>query len=466
MYLASRPVHRLATKIVPRAPNQEGSMKKGGRRLVLFVVLVQVSWLLKNANKWYAFLLPDNVASRVSSDRSSVDSTISNKSMSNNEKQNDATMNDPSWPFSYNATNNQSQAKLYFVHVGKAGGSTLYQNVRLNAARPWLACRMNHTRTSINTANTNTYTNDGCYHPPPSHHSQLYQHTYGHYHLWNPLYSDEERQWLLNNTNVLLFTVRHPLDRFISAFGYHHAEMFDKQTPKNQNTTQPPPVKPRFVKRAAMYNGCFATVQDMAETLLSLQNHKETNINNDDNHHQCATIARQLLQGKDTGNYGSHYWCNFQYYWKYTQNTLADNKKNTAHVAVVRTEALWSDVNGLEVLLGGSNSTFAHHLQRNVRQSHGSEAFAVSRRDVSPEARAVLCCHLIAELQVYQHLIQSSINLPADEKRWSLQQLHVRCGVDPSEIRALLADDSTVTNDYQVVDWNVWNTTVCQGRAV
>ncbi len=271
------------------------------------------------------------------------------------------------WPFS----EDPQSAKLYYIHVGKAGGIALEKQVGVANRRKYLDCHMGLSNTS-------------CYVPQPKH-SQIERQTYGHYHLWNPTFTDEQRAWLRNQTNLLLFTVRDPVDRIVSAFRYHHNEMFSKDGKT---------ILPQYRKREKMYNECFPNVQALSDAL-------STRTRNDLS--TCETMARQLVRGELAIEYGSHFHYNYQ---NYVNRVWSDRRK---HVAVLRTEFLWKDVDRLEQLLGGSNETFASQVASNPKFSHGSERFTLHNGVSTTGARA-LCCHLISELEVYQELIQSAVN--------------------------------------------------------
>ena len=59
--------------------------------------------------------------------------------------------------------------------------------------------------------------------------------------MWGGNYNKEEKEWMLNNSNVFLYTVRHPIDRLISTYNYHrdyysNATQFARYAKFTQNT--------------------------------------------------------------------------------------------------------------------------------------------------------------------------------------------------------------------------------------
>lgn len=130
------------------------------------------------------------------------------------------------WPFEQ-----PQDAKLYFIHVGKAGGKSLYKEIFLFPTIDAVPCRMqtahNNPRCIQNALTkavgekykrkTKTKTQKHAAMP------HVARRLLGHVHVHSPRYTEEQREWLRNETNLLVFTVRDPGKRNLApskwAFG-------------------------------------------------------------------------------------------------------------------------------------------------------------------------------------------------------------------------------------------------------
>ena len=119
------------------------------------------------------------------------------------------------WPFQ-----DPGQAKIYLVHVGKAGGKSLYSKLSTEKIRKAVSCRM------ASRSNGLAPRNGICLGPDRRSMPVLAQQTLGLFHMKAGLYKPKELAWLQRETNMLLFTVRDPIDRLVSAFNYHHHGWF------------------------------------------------------------------------------------------------------------------------------------------------------------------------------------------------------------------------------------------------
>ena len=126
--------------------------------------------------------------------------------------------------------------RIYFIHVGKAGGSTLVTALGLLNTIRAVKCMVNETR--VGGGDTSS-----CYRHPPGA-SQLTRLTLGFFHMQGVAIAKEGRKWLLDNTNVFLFTVRDPIARLISAYNYHRHEYSTGSARK-------------FPRLAKFYTQCF-----------------------------------------------------------------------------------------------------------------------------------------------------------------------------------------------------------------
>ena len=277
--------------------------------------------------------------------------------------------------------------RIYLIHVGKAGGSTLVRALKLVDTPRAVKCMVNMTRAGGDGTSS-------CYRHPRGV-SQLTRHTLGFFHMEGLLIPKEGRTWLLNNTNVFLFTVRDPISRLISAYNYHKHEY--------RNVT-------KFPSHAKFYTQCFSDGFDaMIDDLRNLSSV------------ECSKMGVSSLLGKiRTG--GLHFEFNYEYYMKYTLG----QRPNHA-VAVVRTEHMWEDVVHLDQVLGGTGN---FGKMDGFKFTHGSENYT-GTTDISTSNTVFLCCLISREMEVYQQMILKAVNLDDKQKRDSLKDLLGRCHIKP-----------------------------------
>jgi hypothetical protein len=149
--------------------------------------------------------------------------------------------------------------KLYLIHIGKAGGSTIKTALDLTTLPSSVECMVKqqnneyhyHNNTKSIIDDNETYYTD-CYNYRPNS-SQLQRRILGYYHLQGVLYSPNATKWLFEHTNMFLFTVRDPIERLISTFYYHRKQY--------TNITL-------FPLRASFYTKCFPGGMDFMLTEL------------------------------------------------------------------------------------------------------------------------------------------------------------------------------------------------------
>jgi hypothetical protein len=281
--------------------------------------------------------------------------------------------------------------RLYLIHVGKAGGSTLVRALKLIDTTRAVKCMVNETRVGGGGISS-------CYRQPAGV-SQLTRRTLGFFHLTGALDSKEGRKWLLDNTNVFLFAVRDPIARLISAFNYHRYEY--------SNVT-------KFPSHAKYYTACFpGSFDSMIDDIRN-----ETSV-------ECSRMGVNALLGKiRTG--GIHFEFNYEHYLKYTLG----QRPNHA-VAVVRTEHMWEDVIHLDQVLGGTGK---YGKVEGFKFTHGSENFTGAHSTgISTSNTVFLCCLISREMEIYQQMILKALNLDDEQKRETLNNLLDRCLIMPEE---------------------------------
>lgn len=165
------------------------------------------------------------------------------------------------WPFA-----SSNDVFIYLMHVGKAGGKSLYEALNVTRIKtrflPGIDCRIQQNNVSA------------CpYKEAPF---QLSKRLMGHFHLYGHGYTQQHVKWLHKHTNLLLFTVRNPVDRLVSAWNYHRHESYDSHDPK-----------PTTGIRAELFSRCFSSIEQVA-AMASLQ----------PNASHCARRGAAVLQGE------------------------------------------------------------------------------------------------------------------------------------------------------------------------
>lgn len=235
--------------------------------------------------------------------------------------------------------------------------------------------------------------------------------------------------WLRNATNLLLVTLRDPVDRIVSAFNYHHFEVFKGEEPLPRDQYGKRDMGPKI------YLDCFKTVEDLAKSLVA----------NTDADRECQKIGRALVQGNFQPTPCAHFHWNYQYY----AETLWPGKSKT--VAVLRTESLWEDVARVESLLDGDPTPFLKP-EAQVKFTHGSESYRLTS-SLSDEGTMAVCCALRKEIQVYHDFVLHAVNLKADEKIGTILKIMNHCGIH----------DELSSDEVAAWRWSNWYRERCTG---
>ncbi|KAL7546473.1 hypothetical protein ACHAWF_009805, partial [Thalassiosira exigua] len=321
--------------------------------------------------------------------------------------------------------------RMYFIHVGKAGGFTLGETISLPEKKASLPCRMN--KTLHNKDDSNCYTEPGA--------SQFSLHVISHFHLASLHFTNEQKAWLLDNTNTFLYSIRDPIDRIISTF-YFHKNGY--ATAVKKNTTKAFRVEglPIRTGAAIFHEQCFS--RDIGDLIRVLRyNGNDTNVTT------CKELGETVIQGKTIAG-GNHFGRNYQYYRDYSLG----NKPNHS-VAVIRMESMWDDIVQLDQMLGGSG----HVRGMGLKHTHGSENYTSSfNKTLSAPDKIYLCCLIYEEIVAYQSLVLRAFNLNATQKEETISNLLDQCQIN--DIRMLPREipfpwQLLYNKTYQCTRWDV-----------
>eukprot|EP00804_Cyclotella_cryptica_P004480 CCRYP_017630-RB/>CCRYP_017630-RB protein AED:0.01 eAED:0.01 QI:53/-1/1/1/-1/1/1/17/487 len=333
---------------------------------------------------------------------------------------------------------------ILYVHVGKTGGITLERGVPIPtpAIIQTLQCivaQLNSTQHHIALHDAKSTCLSRHY---PRHHkaAKLTNHILAHKHLWSALYKPHEMEFAIRHSDTILITTRNPVDRIVSAFNYHRNELVETILRGNNQELKKMIQNERLFAGNGMkeiFYNCFPDVREMAEELARIfhLNHNNDTItsiphNNSNpaivyNQMTCGQLAHRLLSRthpKRTAEW-SHYSSNYRWYTKLTWD-----KRPDAAVLVIRTEYLWEDATEIEVALGGSERAFIASAKKSV--SHGSERYQVTAKLESETQKRAVCCAIYDDLQAYQDIIMSALNLSDEDKKEMMQMVWKDCGVN------------------------------------
>lgn len=156
-----------------------------------------------------------------------------------------------------------------------------------------------------------------------------------------------------------MYTLRHPVDRVISAYSFLHYNNAKQSTFARGKH----PVKDMF------YKDCFPTLADLDRGLQpppSTLFQQPTNINAT-SWSECQQLAAEILLDAAPGGVvgikvNLHMTLGFQYYYDRGGN------HNVKDILVICTEHLWSDMNQLDQALGGSGN-FPDNVHSNAQKN-------------------------------------------------------------------------------------------------
>ena len=168
------------------------------------------------------------------------------------------------------------------------------------------------------------------------------------------------------------------------------------------------------------YEDCFPTIDDLALVMRRKVRKVETNLNNESV--DCFDVGKEALSGK--AKELGHFYLNYE---KYAE--ITSTKHPEKEIFVIRTEKLWDDVRELNVALGGNENDFYNVTGH--KYDHGSQTtFQVKTGLSSSENKAVVCCFLYKENEIYEDLLKRSVNILHSEKARFLDLLYSDCGLD------------------------------------
>lgn len=289
---------------------------------------------------------------------------------------------------------------IFFVHVGKAGGATIYRELNkakvykelgdnLKKKKAALRCRME------NSLAGNDDDDGSCYQPEEDE-TKLGSLVIGRSHVTGEKYSKKERKWMLSHADLFIFSVRDPIARIVSAYNYHKADRWARASQRK------------------FYKKCFNSGLDkMVDIIVNYDGDEESILS-------CKQQGLSALEGHKKHRMGPHFTWGYARYW----DAISMDQHPNRTIAVIRTEQLWEDMSNLDVAVGGSGHDF---LQEGKAVKHVSHE--KYKTELSPINTKYLCCIMHRDIDTYQTLILRAANLEDTQKRETLDALYSHCDV-------------------------------------
>ena len=302
--------------------------------------------------------------------------------------------------------------RIYYMHVGKTGGQTIETKIPIPMPRKRrsLDCIIK----SMNNASAVDLEDAlNLCDPQRKTETAISRHIVTYFHLSAPAFKRNEKVWSSKLTNTLLFTIRNPVDRIISAFHFHYNTRYPNERSEYDANDS----------GAIFFHDCFpnATVSTAIEAIQA----KPHPISTD-----CRQTAHFAFQGyvsprmlHKAQRKFPHFFYNYQWYLEryFTMDATPD-------VVVIRTSHLWEDATAIDRALGGGDVAFR---KPGTAYTHGSEKFQKNDQDLLTEEHFTsLCCILHRDLQAYQWIVRMARNLKHEEKQETIQDLMQTCGFE------------------------------------
>ena len=371
-------------------------------------------------------------------------------------------------------SNHHASPYILYVHVGKTGGVALERGIPIPTRKVivTLKCTVKFTVANISLHNARKF----CFHHIDQNKAtaQLAKHILAHKHLRSASYESESEEnpqlpnlmeFAMQHLDTILITTRNPIDRIVSNFNFQRNTLVQNYTKHTNNSEEQERIQSSLYKfsgkgvKESFFN-CFPDVRYMAEELVHFFHLNDTHSrsttlpssssNNAIAYYKnmtCGQLANDLLSPRSQMQYKglSHYFFNYRWY-----KQLTIDIRPEVPLLVVRTEYLWQDATNIEVALGGNPSNF---LDSDHTMSHGSESYVVKAKLETDLQRKAVCCAIYDDLQAYQDIILSALNLDKHEKRKMMDLVYNDCSVDPDVYESDIL--------YGIQFWEKWFASNC-----
>ena len=310
-----------------------------------------------------------------------------------------------------NATsrNRPAPRSIAFLHVGKAGGSSLLCNLRESFRYGKVHCpgyvHGAHTKYPL------AFEDD----------SYLSRQVTCYVHYDERLYCYDAEAFLVN--------VRNPVHRLASWYLYEHAANYGALVNRELF-----PDRPIHCGQNMLY-GCYATLDDMATLGLAGDGWDgrgggtNLRVGRDLSELECRRWAQAAARGAIPASY--HNFWNYEWYLDHLlsgRDAGGDGAKK--EIFVLRVEHLDEDWSEVDRIVGGTGDALP------ASRSHANEAaekpLPVSNRTISAGGMANLCRALCGEIQVYKKILSAAANLDERKLEETMGELRETCPEETS----------------------------------
>ena len=194
--------------------------------------------------------------------------------------------------------------------------------------------------------------------------------------------------WLEKSSSVL-FYLRNPVSRFISAYNFamNNGKLNDS-----------------YVLRH-LYQECFPSLHNLT-SIMNATDHVS-------HHRKCHHRGKFLFEGRIQSVAHTHY--NLKHYYKSMLHSQISKE-----ILVIRTEHLWDDIVSLDVLLGG-DGLFEHYGTHETHVANEKKIMKESLDDFTKSEKVTFCCWLHSEYEVYLDIMSLAVNLDDQQKYEALK---------------------------------------------
>ena len=277
----------------------------------------------------------------------------------------------------------QVERNISFVHIGKAGGSSIGCN--LAASRRFVRKHCENRQMPVSLSAISIHVN-------------CYTHWQGHMYCYD-------------NNDSFLINVRNPVQRMASWFLYEHVRNHEVNY-KERN----------YHCGDLMLFSCFDTFQELA--ILGLQgdrppSNQKLRVGSNLTQQECSHWAWAAVQGNIPASYHNAY--NYEWY----THRIFRREKQITEIFVLRAEHFEDDWTTIDQLLGGTG-VFPESM-KSKQNSASKKELPVADSSVTNEGIRNLCRALCREIQIYKRILDNAVNLNTDNIAVSMEELRQTC---------------------------------------